>query len=579
MLRDELTRDSETLRSALDVLAQGVALWSAEGVLQYANPAVRRLCDSAALKVGRTQLSQLWHRMHDHDGGALPFADSNVAELLAFPGLSVGLLVRAGSTEPRWLNVTCAPLRFETGDRPGVVMSLIDVTDLQRRSDSMARMANYDSLTGLPNRNLLADRMTVALARNRRSGTQIAVCYLDLDGFKSVNDRLGHQAGDALLTQVAHRLLTEVRGDDTVARVGGDEFVVLMGDLSNRWDCEPILRRLLHYLSEPYRVAGNTIDGISASIGVTLFPVDDSDAETLLSHADQAMYGAKHAGKNRFRWYCTEQEGRLEAQEQTLNEFITGLRQGQLAVVYQPIVDGCVGTLVGAEALVRWRHPVLGELPPAQFLPLIDETDAAAELGDYMIQQAQKQVCSWHRTGFDVRVSVNVFARHLQQPGFAERIGGMLAASACGAAYPVQLEVSEGQAFNAVADLPGLIGQCRRYGVELVLDGFGGDVASPARLLHTPACTLKIHAGLVAGMLRSPEQRRLVRTIVSLGQAMDRAVIACGVESRQQAQALLDEGCTLMQGHHYARPMPADAFRAWAATRPIQDVLSRTGTS
>lgn len=553
------------LRRVLDAVAEGIALWDGDGVLQYANPAALHLCGQHALRVGTTTLNTLFSQLRDMNGTRLPFAEISVSSLPADGVLAEGVEVRCGRGEqPRWLHLSCVPYVDTDGGTPtGAVTVLTNVTELQHRSESMARMANYDTLTGLPNRNLLADRTTIALAHNRRAGTQVAVCYLDLDGFKEVNDTYGHDAGDELLRQVARRLLTEVRGDDTVARLGGDEFVIVMGGLANRWVCEPVLKRTLRYLAEPYQIDGNKIEGVSASIGVAIYPADDSDPDALMRCADKAMYAAKRRGKNRFHWYSADHERLLDAHQQTLNELTEGLHEGQFALLYQPLIDCRQGTVVGAEALVRWRHPVLGELPPGQFIPLLEDSDVAFSLGRRLLEMVLQQTQRWHQDGFDIVVSVNLFLRQLQHVGFVLDVADLLEANDI-STPAIEFEIGEGVGFDGVVDFAGVVAECRRRGIGFTLDTYAGNRSTPSQLTQIPVTTLKIDRSLIAGILLDPEKQALVGAIIALGRALQRRVVAVGVESREQAGHLLQAGCDLMQGFYFARPMAADVFRDWA---------------
>ena len=464
----------------------------------------------------------------------------------------------------RWFNLACVPIGESPGGEPsGLVASLTDVTDIQMHSESLSRMANFDRLTGLPNRNLLHDRMRVALAHSRRFGREAAVCYLDLDGFKAVNDEYGHDAGDELLREAARRLLAEVRSADTVARLGGDELVLLLGALAQRWDCEPVLTRILESLSEPYRIDSHRVDGITASIGVTLFPSDNSDPDTLLRHADHAMYVAKRAGKNRYRWFSADQERRLEAHQQTLVELEGALRSGQFVLHYQPRVDCRSGRVTGAEGLIRWQHPILGTLPPGQFLPLIDDTDLAVEVGDWVIGEALRQLAEWRAQGLDTAVSVNVFARQLQKDAFIDRLSAQIAGHGGDASRGLELELTENSALEGIANIAELVLGCGDLGVPMLLDHFGTGYSTFDQLLRIPSRGVKIEPSFLQDLLCNPDHRKLVKAIIGLSRSFERDVIAVGVEEAAQVQWLIRAGCNLMQGRYFAAPMPAREYFDW----------------
>ncbi|MDJ0739112.1 MAG: EAL domain-containing protein [Gammaproteobacteria bacterium] len=554
------------LHSVLEALGEGVALWDAAGALRYANPSLHRLWPGQALVAGETCLAQVLTGLRDKAGKPLAFHAQLPVAILEHRAVRDGLLVRfdEAGTATRWFSLVLAPLDAgKPSSSAGLVLSLNDVTDIQSHSESLARLANYDRLTGLPNRNLLHDRMAVSLAHDRRTGRETAVCYVDLDGFKDVNDAFGHEAGDALLQEVARRLSGEMRSEDTVARLGGDEFVLLLGDLTQRWDCEPVLQRVLDSLSEPYRIDGELVDGITASIGVTLCPNDDSDPDTLLRHADHTMYAAKRAGKNRIRWFNPDHERRAEASEQTLGEIAHALRVGDLVLHFQPKVDCRAGSVVGAEALLRWQHPVLGMLPPAHFVPLIEDNELAVAVGDFAIREALAQICEWRQAGYQLTLSVNVFVRQLQQADFVDKLAAQIADSGCGERVDLELEIIESAALEGVADIGSLVESCRKLGVSFALDDFGTGYSTLDHLLRIPAGVLKIDRTFVRDMLSDPHDRTLVQAIIGLGESFDLSIVAEGVEAREQALWLLRSGCDVMQGSYFAEPMAADQFIAW----------------
>jgi diguanylate cyclase (GGDEF)-like protein/PAS domain S-box-containing protein len=307
-----------------------------------------------------------------------------------------------------------------------VIADIHDITEQKRHAERLERIAYHDPLTGLPNRLLLGDRLHQAIAQNQRLGTSIAVCYLDLDGFKESNDRFGHQAGDQLLVEVAARLSACVRGGDTVARLGGDEFIVLLSGLADDEECRMALDRLLQAVSAPHATGGSEHPGVSASIGVTVFPTDHVDPDTLVRHADHAMYAAKQAGKNRYQMFDTRLEQRIEARQAALRGLAEASASGQFRLYYQPKVDCRQGRVVGAEALLRWQHPTLGLLSPAEFVPLIEDTDLALRIGEWVIRETLSRIGLWRREGVDLRISVNAFIRQLLQPGFADALAVLL---------------------------------------------------------------------------------------------------------------------------------------------------------
>ena len=438
-----------------------------------------------------------------------------------------------------------------------------DITEQKQQAAHLEQIANHDPLTGLPNRLLLGDRLRQAIARNQRGDHFIAVCYLDLDGFKEVNDRYGHEAGDGLLIEVANRLTTCVRGGDTVARLGGDEFVILFSGLANEEECRIALDRLLQTVSHPYAVNDNEQAGISASVGVTLYPNDQVDPDTLVRHADHAMYAAKQAGKNRYQMFDTRLERRIEARLATLGLIAEAQKSGQFRLYYQPKVDCRQGRVVGAEALIRWQHPTLGLLSPAEFLPLIEDTDLALSIGDWVIREALSQMAQWRHDGINLHVSVNAFVRHLLHPGFADALAAILSQ------YPevepscLMIEIVETAALKELDAIRQVIEDCKKRGVAFSLDDFGTGYSTLAHLRHLPATEIKIDHTFVRHMLERTEDIAIVEAVIGMARAFGRSMVAEGAETPAHILLLRALGCDVVQGYALARPMAAADIPRW----------------
>ncbi|HEY6896696.1 MAG TPA: EAL domain-containing protein [Rhodocyclaceae bacterium] len=439
-----------------------------------------------------------------------------------------------------------------------------DITHIKLHEEQLLHVAHHDALTGLPNRVLLADRLAQGIAHSHRTGKLMAVCYLDLDGFKAVNDRLGHGAGDRLLIALSKRMKQMLRGDDTIARLGGDEFAFVLLDLLSTDDCRIGMDRLLEAIAAPVALDEERVT-LSASIGVTLFPADEGDGDALLRHADQAMYAAKESGKNRCHFYDPEDDRRARAFHERLQEAGEALRQKEFRLYYQPKVDMRTGAVVGVEALIRWQHPQRGVLPPAEFLPAVELSDLAVGVGEWVLAEALGQIAAWAEAGFSVAVSVNISGRHLQRPDFAERLAQILAQ------YPqvdpklLELEILETTALEDLESVAGVIEACRALGVEFALDDFGTGYSSLTLFRRLPARVLKIDQSFVRDMLDDREDMTIVQGVIGLATAFNRSVIAEGVETFGHGLLLMQLGCHLAQGYAIARPMPAAELPAWAA--------------
>jgi diguanylate cyclase (GGDEF)-like protein len=458
----------------------------------------------------------------------------------------------------RHFSISAAPW----GER-GFATLFTDITALKRHHEQLEWLAHYDGLTRLPNRALLADRMRQALAQTDRNQKLLAIGYLDLDGFKAVNDALGHEAGDNLLIEVANRLRDSVRGSDTVARLGGDEFVLLMAELDGIKDCERSLVRLLAIIAAPYALAEQETV-ISASIGVTLYPLDQSEPDELLRHADQAMYLAKQGGCNHYHLFDPEHDRRTRAHREALNRIALALRQGEFRLYYQPKIDMRQGVVIGAEALIRWQHPERGLVSPGEFLPLIeDEPDLAVAMGDWVLTEALRQMGAWVLQGLQLPVSVNIAARHLQHPEFVNRLTALLETMPDLDPGQLELEILETAALEDMVVASRVIRECRQMGISFALDDFGTGYSSLTYFKRLPVNILKIDQSFVRDMLDDAEDFAIVAGVIGLAEAFHRLSIAEGVETAEHGRLLLQLGCDLAQGYGIARPMPAAAMPDW----------------
>ena len=441
-----------------------------------------------------------------------------------------------------------------------------DVTELKEHERQLEHVTNYDVLTSLPNRALLADRLRQAMALPTLQNRLLAVAYLDLDGFKGINDRHGHGAGDRLLTSLAFNMKCALRKGDTLARLGGDEFVAVLLNLDNADASVPVLNRLLEAAADPVQV-GDLSLGLTASIGVAFYSEkDDVDADSLLRRADQAMYQAKLAGGNRFHIFDPDHDEIVRGRHENLEHVRQALAAGQFVLYYQPKVNMRTGKVVGAEALIRWQHPDRGLLPPGMFLPVIEEHPLAIELGEWVINSALAQMETWIDAGFDLPVSVNVGALQLQQLDFVDRLRGLLAAHPRIKPFSLELEVLETSALQDVVQTSQVLNACREIGVLFALDDFGTGYSSLTYLKRLPASVLKIDQSFVSDMLDDPENLNILEGVLGLASAFHRQVIAEGVETVEHGLMLLQLGCELAQGYGIARPMPAGDLLGWVAT-------------
>jgi len=469
---------------------------------------------------------------------------------------------KSGETYAELLTITA--VRSSSGEISHYVGVTSDITESKQHQQALETAVHYDKLTGLPNRLLLGDRLERAIAS--ASPTQmLGIACLDLDGFKALNDKMGQRAGNRVLKALGRRIERSLKAEDTVARPGGDEFVLLIGGIASVQDGEREFQRILDLIAEPVEVGGETVT-LTASIGFTLYPTDGEDAETLLRHADQAMYHAKELGRNRIHLFDPEHGRRVQVHRDVRVQIEGALERQELVLFYQPKVDMRRGQVLGAEALVRWNHPERGLLGPGAFLPHIEDSDLIVSVGEWVLEEALRQMAEWHRHGLHVPVSVNVAPRQLQTPDFCERLAQRLAA------YPelprgiLQLEVLESTALDDMKRIGEIIQDCRELGVPVALDDFGTGYSTLTYLKRLPADQLKIDKSFVGDMLADPGAQAIVEAVIGLAEAFKRTVIAEGAETPEHCAMLMRMGCDVAQGYGIAKPMPAGELPGWVAT-------------
>ncbi|TWX68168.1 EAL domain-containing protein [Colwellia sp. C1TZA3] len=437
-----------------------------------------------------------------------------------------------------------------------------DITTMKAYQGQLEDIAHYDVLTKLPNRVLLADRLSQGMAKCQHRHQSLAVAFMDLDGFKEVNDNHGHNVGDELLIAVSKRMKNALREGDTLARIGGDEFIAVMGGLENFEDSQPILDRLLKAAAAPVRI-GNEVIQVSASIGVTLYPQDSSDADQLMRHADQAMYVAKQEGKNSVRLFDTAQESASKTQLESIDDIRLALERHEFVLYYQPKVNMHTGAVIGVEALIRWQHPIRGLVPPLEFLPVIENQAISLELGEWVITSALSQISQWQNMAINLPISVNISGYQLQQANFAERLAALLAAHSEVSPYCLELEILETSVLYDISKVSATMNACHELGVSFALDDFGTGYSSLTHLRRLPAQLIKIDQSFVRDMLDDVDDCAIVEGVIGLAKAFRRDVIAEGVETIAHGAALLQLGCELAQGYGIARPMPGSDIPQW----------------
>jgi len=448
----------------------------------------------------------------------------------------------------------------------GEIVNYIGVfTDLQNLysdQESFENRLRLDGLTDLPGRDKVIHFLKKHLFECRRNRKLLAVMSLDLDNFKSLNDQFGHSVGDRILVVIAMRLKKLIRSTDIVGRQGGDEFVLVLPDLNNVDEIEQMTNRILALVSTPVELDGNK-HYLSTSIGLTLFPFDDSDADMLIRHADQAMYKAKEYGKNQSHIFDIEKDREAKTRREIIQRLQQALDNNELLLYYQPKVNMRKGIVIGAEALIRWNHPEEGLLNPGSFLPYIEDHELIVQIGDWVMREALSQITNWSQQGINLPVSVNVSARQILQRDFIDNFKSILRGHPPDITSMLELEILESSALENTQHVASVIEQCRDFGVKFALDDFGTGFASLSYLRDIPADVLKIDQSFVFNLLDNQKDLALIEGVVGLATVFQRMVIAEGVETTEHGVLLLRLGCDYGQGYGIARPMPAHDISKW----------------
>jgi diguanylate cyclase (GGDEF)-like protein/PAS domain S-box-containing protein len=440
------------------------------------------------------------------------------------------------------------------------VAAFSDITALKNHAKELDRAANYDDLTGLPNRQLLEERLRSARAHADRQKRVLSICYLDLDGFKAINDQLGHDIGDLALRATAERLTRALRSGDTIARIGGDEFVLLLQSDSP----EAVYSRILANVSEPLQIGDQTVN-LTASLGVTLYPEDDTDAEGLIRHADQAMYAAKEKGRNQFHIFDPGLDAHRRQRRNQLMEISRALENEEFELYFQPQLRLDDSEVIGFEALIRWNHPDKGLIGPGEFLPAVANSHLEIPLGQWVLKEAIHQMNLWHEADESLAVSINISAPHLMDRSFADYLESYLHSHPDVRPGQITLEVLESTALEDTKRASNVLARCQSLGLQVALDDFGTGFSSLTYLRTLPVDVIKIDQSFVRNMLTDASDRAIVESVIFLAQRFDHPVLAEGVETMEHARALRDMGCNLIQGYGIARPMPAKALLPWLA--------------
>ncbi len=558
--QQRIAADAERLALALAHSPVAVYITDSSGLIRYCNRRGEQLADAL-------------HRAQDSsDRTRLPLLNLLAPAQLAQVHQAMqnaqewrGECAGEPDGETQWLALHLSPAQ-DDGQGLRCLWVAEDITRQRQQEQVIRRQANFDTLTGLPNRLLAQDRLEQALREAQRDGEKCALLYIDLDDFKKINESLGHETGDQILVQAGQRLRQAVREADTVARVGGDEFLIILSKLLHPDDAIPAAEKLLRALAQPFDVESGELV-LSASIGITLCPDDGQDWRTLLQHADMAMYSAKGEGRNTYRFFTRTMNlhtrRRLRV-EQSLRQAIS---RNELQVYYQPVMALGSGRLVGAEALLRWHNTTLGEVAPGEFITIAEQTGLINPIGEFVLNAACRQFRHWQDEGLKLeKLAVNASPRQIRDGGFIQSVNAALADSGLGADH-LYVEITESLLLNRQADVKRQLNQLRERGLHLCMDDFGTGFSSLSYLKHFPFQSIKIDRAFIKDMDRDADDRELVTAIIAMAKALRLQVVAEGVEKRAHLDLLGALGCEYAQGYLIARPMPADKFGQFARER------------
>jgi len=550
--RKKAETQMQKLSRALEQTADAVLITDRDGVIEYVNPAFERVSGyTSAETVGRQP--NLLKSGRQGPG----FHENLWKTILAGEVFNDVLINRRKDGSLYYEEKTITPIKDADGRVTHFVATGKDITERMQTQERLAFMAQHDPLTELPNRALLLDRLKQSLAGARWRERRVGVLFVDLDRFKTINDTLGHEVGDRLLQQLAERFQRSVRDGDTVARFGGDEFVILLDDVASEDDVAGVAQKVLQALAPPFQVDGQTLY-VTASIGVSLFPNDGENASTLLRNADIAMYRAKELGKNTYQFYSADMSSRAFERLTLESNLRRALEQGEFRLYYQPQVDVTTGAIVGVEALLRWQHPEFGLVMPNEFIPLLEETGLIVPTGAWILDTACAQLAAWHAQGWPrLRLAVNLSPRQFQTQNLTTVVKQAVD-RLDGDPGRLELEITEGMLLRHVPITAETLEALHLLGVRMAIDDFGTGYSSLSYLRRLPIDTLKIDRMFVRDIPHDPDDSAITVAIIALVQSMKLEMIAEGVENTAQRDFLHARGCNVMQGFLFSRPLPAE---------------------
>lgn len=547
--------------SIFEHATEGIFQTTPDGRYLNANPALARI-------YGHDSARDLIEYLHDirQQLYVLPERREDFLEIMMTRGMvrnfESQVYRRDGSII--WISENARVVRHSDGSVQFFEGTVVDITERKEYEARLLYQASHDSLTGLPNRAVLQDRIEQAVARARREGNQMAVVFVDLDHFKLINDSLGHHVGDRLLLEVAHRLTDSVRSHDSVVRQGGDEFVLVLTEQHGDNEILSIVSRILDTISQPWMNDGQEY-GLSCSIGISCFPQDGENADTLLRCADAAMYKAKSSGRSTYHFYTPELNDAISERLELENNLRHALERNEFRVHYQPRIDTASGRIIGAEALIRWECPGRGLISPDSFIPIAEETGLIVPIGQWILNEACRQNSAWQRAGLPpISVSVNLSPIQFRHAGLVKAVASALQQANLSPSF-LELELTESFVMHDAERINGAMKSLKSLGVDISVDDFGTGYSSLSYLKRFPVNRLKVDKSFVRGIDTDPDDAAIVRAIITLGHSLGLKVVAEGVETHAHLAFLQQQGCDELQGYHFSRPIPAAEMGALLA--------------
>jgi len=559
ILEETLFNEKNRAQITLECIGDAVICTDLAGNVSFLNPVAERMTGWSLREAAGRPLRECFRIMDATTGEIAADPTTQAIEHARLTHLPINCLLTSREGHQIFIEDSVAPIRDGSGLAAGSVLVFRDVTVARALAEQIAHLAEHDPLTGLPNRLLLNDRLNQAIAQASRKTTSMAILFMDLDNFKHINDSLGHPTGDKLLKSVAERLQECVRTPDTVSRQGGDEFVLLLHDVEHAEDAAITARRILKMMKETHSIEGHELH-TSASIGISVYPEDGLDAATLLKNADTAMYQAKESGRHNFRFFKPEMNIKAVERQSMEEDLRCALERNELTLHYQPIVNLTSGAITGAEALLRWTHPTRGNVEPAQFIPVAEDSGLILPIGSWVLREACTQAKKWMNAGLrPIKISVNVSAIQFRSEGFLDGLTAILKETGL-PPDSLDIEVTESILMERGSLGMPTLKILREKGVQVAVDDFGTGYSSLSYLRKLKVDTLKIDQSFVSGITTTPDDTTIVSAIISMGRSLNLRVIAEGVESAEALGFLKAHHCDEAQGFYFSRPVPAEEF-------------------